>query len=291
MTAAGALGLLSAGDYAFAKGREDGNGRQFKKSIMYGTIGMEGSILEKFKAVKKAGFQGVEPNSHENRQEVLDALGATGLVASSVCCSTHGGKPLSHPDKAVREAGIEGAIVAIEDAKAYGTDAVLLIPGFVNQEVRYDECWERSTECIRQLLPYAEKNNVRISFENVWNNFLLSPLEATVFVDQFDSEDVGFYFDCGNIMAFGFPEHWMHILGYRIHRIHVKEYNREMSNNEGRYKGFNVKLGEGDVNWKAIMEEAKMSYSGEWFTTEQGSSRTQEELNDLSARLDKIIKL
>ena len=294
MITAGALGLLSAKGRAFPGIYENNSSMQgFKKSIMWGTIGIEGTTLEKCKAVKKAGFDGIEPNSHMDRKEVIDAMKAAGLVASSVCCTTHGNKPLSHPDSTIRKEGIEGAIVSIDDAKAYGTDAVLLIPGFVNNDVGYDECWERSTEGIKQILPYAEKQNVKICLENVWNNFLLSPLEACRYIDQFNSKAIGFYFDCGNIMAFGFPEQWVRILGNRIHRIHVKEYNREISNNEGRYKGFNVKLGDGDVNWARIIEEAKKSYRGQWFTTEQSSSQsqTQEEMNDLCKRLDNIINL
>ena len=114
-------------------------------------------------------------------------------------------------------------IVAMEDAKAYGTDAVLLVPGRVNQNVSYDDCWNRSTACIRQLLPIAQDLKVKICIENVWNNFILSPLEARTYIDQFNSPNIGFYFDCGNILVYGWPEQWIKILGYRIERIHIKD--------------------------------------------------------------------
>ena len=100
----------------------------FKKSIMWGTVGMQGTVLEKCKAIKEAGFDGIEPNSHMDRQEVLDAMQATGLKASSVCNSKHWNLLLSHPDREIRKQGIEAMIIAMEDAKAYGTDAVLLVP-------------------------------------------------------------------------------------------------------------------------------------------------------------------
>lgn len=261
----------------------------FRKSIMWGTVGMEGSVLDKCKAIKAAGYAGIEPNSHMDRKEVIDAMKATGLVASSVCCSTHWGKPLSSPDASVRQEGIEGMTTALEDAAAYGTDAVLLVPGVVNDEVTYDECWNRSTECIKKILPTAKKLKVKIGIENVWNNFLLGPIEARSYIDQFKSPYLGFYFDCGNILVYGWPEQWIRILGNRIVRIHIKEFSKSKADKEGRWAGFNAKLTEGEVNWKRVIEEARKSYRGVWLTTEQGNSRNLEELTDLSKRLDTII--
>src|SRR5213592_3021112 len=101
--------------------------RKIRKAIMYGTLGLKGSVLEKFKALKEAGFEGVEPMSHMNREEVMRAFQETGLKAASVCCSTHWDKPLSDPDPAVREAGLAGLKVALQDAKQYGASSVLLV--------------------------------------------------------------------------------------------------------------------------------------------------------------------
>lgn len=263
----------------------------FRKSIMWGTVSMQGSVLDKCKAIKAAGYEGIEPNSHMDRAEVIAAMKATGLAASSVCCTTHWGKPLSSPDPAVQQEGIDGMIVALEDAKAYGTDAVLLVPGVVSGDVTYEECWERSTANVKKLLPVAEKLGVKICIENVWNNFLLSPMEARNYVDQFNSPYVGFYFDCGNILVYGWPEQWVKILGNRIGRIHIKEFDMELANSKGKGAGFGAKLTEGSVNWKRVMEEARKSYNGVWLTTEQGSSKSQEDLTDLCNRLDTIMKM
>lgn len=296
--------LLATGTLAFASTRETvfaGNNPMishssaattgFKKSIMWGTVGLEGSVLDKCKVIKEAGYTGIEPNSHMDRNEVLAAMKATGLVASSVCCSTHWENPLSHPDASVRQKGIDGMIVALEDAKAYGTDAVLLVPGTVSDTVSYDECWNRSVEGIKKILPVAEKLKVKICIENVWNNFLLSPMEACNYVDQFKSEYVRFYFDCGNILVYGWPEQWIRILGKRIGRIHIKEFSKQEADKQGRWAGFNVKLTEGDVDWKKVMEEARKSYKSEWLTTEQGNSKTSDDLKDLSKRFDKILAM
>lgn len=265
------------------------NKSPFKKSIMWGTVSMKGSVMEKCAAVKAAGYDGIEPNSHMDRNEVIEAMKANGLVASSVCCSTHWELLLSHPDAAIREKGIENIIIALEDAKAYQTDALLIVPGRVDENVSYDECWNRSTECIRKLVPAAEKLKVQLCVENVWNNFLLSPLEAKHYVDQFNSPYVKFYFDCGNILMYGWPEQWINILGDRIGRIHIKEFSRQIADAQGRWKGFDAPLTEGNVDWAKVMEAARKHYNGIWLTTEQGPAGTPGEIKDLSIRLDKII--
>ena len=261
----------------------------YRKSIMWGTVGGDGTILEKCKAIKEAGFHGIEPNSHMNRREVIDAAKATGLEITDVCCSTHWNKPLSHPDVAVQQEGLDGVIVALEDAHAYGTDAILLVPGVVNETVSYEECWNRSIENINKLLPIAEKLKVMICIENVGNAFLLSPMEARNYVDQFKNPFVKFYFDIGNIMStFAWPDQWINILGSRLGRIHIKEFSRQVDSQGRRMR---MPLTEGDVNWIKVMEALRKNYDRVWLTTEQGNSRTLEELRDLSERFDKILNL
>jgi hexulose-6-phosphate isomerase len=154
--------------------------------------------------------------------------------------------------------------------------------------VSYDDCWNRTTEEIKKVLPLAEKLKVKIAVENVWNNFLLSPLEAAKYVDQFGSSQAGFYFDCGNILTYGWPEQWIKILGQRIAKVHIKEYSRKIADKQGKGAGFNVKLTEGDVNWNAVMKAFdSIGYYG-WTTIEQPGGETPEGLKDLCERLIKI---
>ncbi|NLJ43838.1 MAG: sugar phosphate isomerase/epimerase [Bacteroidales bacterium] len=264
--------------------------RNLKIGIMWGSIGVGKTIAEKFQAAKAAGYDGVEADSHLDRNEVIGASKATGLKVHSVCDSKHWRLLLSSPDPAVREEGVAALIVALEDAKAYGADAVLLVPGRVNDSVGYDECWNRSTEEIKKAVPVAEKLNVKIAIENVWNNFLLSPLEAARFIDQFNSPFVGAYFDCGNILAYGWPEQWIRILGKRIAKIHIKEYSRKIADSQGRSAGFNVKLREGDVNWPAVMAALdNCGYNG-WVSVEMPGGDTPEGLKDLCDRTRLIIE-
>jgi L-ribulose-5-phosphate 3-epimerase len=262
--------------------------RSLKRGIMWGSIGVGETILEKFQSAKQAGFEGIEPMSHMDRNEVLKARDATGLIIPSVCGALHWKSPLSDPDPKIRAEGIAALKVTMEDAAAYGADSVLLVPGRVSDTVSYDECWNRSSEELKKVIPMAEKLKIKIGIENVWNNFLLSPMEAASFVDQFKSPYIGFYFDCGNILAYGWPEQWIKILGKRITKVHIKEYSRKIADKQGKGAGFNVKLLEGDVNWPAVMNALdNIGYNG-WTTIEQPGGETKEGLKDLCDRLIKI---
>lgn len=265
-------------------------GRQIRKGIMWGNNGVGKTIAEKFTSAKAAGFDGIEPMSHLDRAEVLKARDATGLAIPSVCGALHWKFLLSDSDPKVRESGVEALKVTLEDAKAYGADTVLLVPGRVTDAVAYDEVWNRTTEEIRKVIPLAEKLNVRIAIENVWNNFLLSPLEAVRYVDQFNSQMVGFYFDCGNILAYGYPEQWIRILGKRIAKVHIKEYSRKIADTQGKSAGFKANLLEGDVNWPAVMKALDETGYRSFATIEQPGGDTPEGLKDLCDRLGRILE-
>lgn len=262
--------------------------RSLRRGIMWGSIGVGETILEKFQLAKQAGFEGIEPMSHLDRNEVLKARNATGLSIPSVCGSLHGKLPLSHPDPKIREEGLAGLRVTLEDAKAYGADTILLVPGRVSETVSYDDCWKRSVEEIKKVIPLAEKLNVNIAIENVWNNFLLSPMEAENYVDQFKTPVIRFYFDCGNVLVYGWPEQWIKILGKRIAKVHIKEFSRKIADTQGKSAGFKVNLQEGDVNWSAVMKALDdIGYNG-WTTIEQPGGNTIEGLKDLCDRLKNI---
>ena len=234
-----------------------------KKAIMFGTVGGNGSLVEKFKMIKAAGFDGLEANSAMDRAEVLKARDASGLEIPSVCDSVHWAKTLTDPNPATREIGLEGLKTALEDCHAYGGSSVLLVPGTVNGQVSYADAYTRSQAEIRKAIPLAEKLGVKIAIENVWNQFLLSPLEAARYVDDFQSPFVGWHFDIGNVINYGWPEQWIRILGPRIQKLHVKEFSRKRRDNEGLWKGFAVEYGEGDNNWPAIVKALKdINYTG-----------------------------
>lgn len=263
--------------------------RPIHKAIMWGTVGIKGSILEKMKAVKEAGFEGVEMDSHMEQDEVMRARDDAGLVIPSVCGSQHWSKPLSHPDPKVRAEGLEALKQTLRDAKRYGASSVLLVPGVVDKETSYGDAYMRSQAEIRKALPLAEELGVKIAIENVWNHFLLSPLEAVRYVDEFNSPSVGWHFDVGNVINTGWPEQWIRILGKRIQKFHIKEFSRKRRDDEGLWKGFEVPLLEGDDDWPAVMKAIdEIGYAG-WVMTEQPGGDTPAGLKDLAQRLTKIL--
>ncbi len=250
------------------------------------------SVLEKFELLQEIGFDGVElssPNELDNA-EVIAARDATGLPIHGVVDSVHWNKTLSDPDPAVREEGVSGLETALRDAKAYGASTVLLVPAVVTEDVAYDEAYERSQAEIRTVLPLAEELDVRIAIENVWNRFLLSPLETARYIDEFESPWIGAYFDIGNVVNFGWPEHWIRILGDRILKLDVKEYSREVRDEEGPYAGFRVPLGEGSVRWPAVLKAlADIGFEG-WATAEvRGGDRAR--LEEIADGMNRILEL
>lgn len=264
---------------------------KIKKSLKFGMVKEDLSILEKFRLLKELGFDGVELDSPNDLDpaEVLEARDKTGLEIPGVVNSAHWKLPLSDPDPRVREQCVEAVKQSLRDCKLYGGTTVLLVPGVVKQEVSYRDAWERSLQEIRKVLPVAEETGIRIAFENVWNNFLISPLEAARYVDEFNHPMVGWYFDVGNIVRYGWPEHWIEALGKRILKLDIKEYSREKQQNEGLWKGFDVELLEGDCNWPEVNKALlKIGYSG-WASAEvPGGGR--ERLQTISDKMDEIFR-
>jgi L-ribulose-5-phosphate 3-epimerase len=269
--------------------------RQIKKGMMYGSVPGSLPLMEKFKLLQQAGFEGVEVNSGMDQTEVLRARDATGLVIVSVVDAVHWEKSLADPKPEVREEGLKGLYTALRDAKVYGASSVLLVPAVVNERVSYDEAYTRSVAEIRKGTGLAEELGVKIAIENVWNHFLLSPLEAARYIDEFQSPALAWHFDVGNVVNTGWPEQWIRILGARIHKLHLKEYSRKKRDQEGLWKGFEVEYLEGDNNWPAVMKALdEIGYQG-WGTAEPtywpGGVDLATRLGQVSRKLDEILAL
>lgn len=298
-----ALGVLASSALAKAAAQSPGattpamrKGRRYQKAFMWATLRSKTSeklsVLEKFRLLAAAGFDGVEVPSAMDQAEILAARKETGLKVPSIVVATHWLKPLTDPSASVREVGLEGLRQALRDAHAYGASSVLLVPGKVTKEVSYADAYTRSQEEIAKAIPLAESLGVVIAIENVWNQFLLSPLEAVRYVDSFRSPWVRWHFDVGNVVNFGYPEQWIRILGHRIVKIHVKEYSRKIRDEHGPYAGFKIDLMEGDSDWPTVMRALdEVGYSG-WLITEQYHPPTMDDatwLKHLSAKLDAIV--
>lgn len=266
-------------------------GLKLKKSLKFDMVKEDLSILDKFKLLKDLGFDGVEletPNSLPMK-EVLEARDKTGLLIPGVVCGATWKSQLSHADPAVRAKGVELVKQSLNACKQYGGTTVLVIPGVVGAETSYGDAYKRSQEEVKKLLSEAEKTGVKIAFENVWNNFLLSPVECARFVDEINHPMVGWYFDVGNVVRYGWPEHWIEALGKRILKLDIKEYSRKKQFEEGTWKGFDVELLEGDCNWPAVNAALnKIGYSG-WGSAEvPGGDRNR--LRVISEKMDEIAR-
>ncbi|MSU48343.1 MAG: sugar phosphate isomerase/epimerase [Opitutus sp.] len=249
------------------------------------------TLSEKLILVRQAGFDGVEMRGSQDQAEVLAARDASGLAIASVNIATNWARPLSDPNPGVREAGLEGLKQGLRDAKAYGATSVLLVPAVVTKDVSYADAYSRSSIEIAKAVPLAESLGVAIAIENVWNQFLLSPLEAVQYVDAFKSPMVRWHFDVGNVVTTGWPDQWIRTLGPRIAKIHVKEYSRKLRDERGPRAGFEVELFKGDSDWPAVMRALDdVKYSG-WMITEQRRPPGLDDvayLAHLSAKLDEI---
>ena len=291
-TSSATLALAVLGPAAFAADENPpgtSDQRLMKKAIMWGTVGVKGTVLKKMKAIKAAGFDGAEMVSHMDQDEVLRARDEAGLEIASVCGELHWKMPLSDPDPKVRAEGLEGLKQCLRDAKRYGAGSILLVPGKAGNGITYEVCWTRSIAEIHKAIPLAEELGVKISVENVWNDFITQEDEALRYLEEINSPWVGWHFDCGNIIRYGDPIDWIKKLGRRINRVHIKEYSRDRAMRFGNYwEGFKVRLLEGANDWKGIMKSLREVGYESYLITEQSGGDSPEGLKDLCQRLEKI---
>jgi hexulose-6-phosphate isomerase len=265
---------------------------KLKKAVKFDMIKFKGSIRDKLELVKKLGFIGVEMNSPAdiNREEAVRARDETGVAIHGVIDSVHWNKThrLSSPDAAVRARGLAALTGALDDAKTYGADTVLLVPGVVDAEATYEQCWERSQAEVHKAIPHAEKAGVRIAIEVVWNNFITKPEQLVRYVDDFQSPYVGAYFDCSNMVRYGVKSgDWMRALGKRMLKFDFKGFSKaKFEKKENPW----VPIGEGDENWPDILKAlAEIGYNG-WATAEVAGGG-EKELRDVAERMNRCLEL
>ena len=260
-----------------------------RKGVLLDMLPKKLSYADRFKMARDVGFEVVQaPTTRDPREaeEIKRAADGAGMAIDSVMNMDHWKYPLSSGDPAVVEKSMEGMRTSLHNAKLWGADAVLLVPAVVNPETSYRDAWTRSQEQIRKLLPLAEELRVDISLEEVWNKFLLSPLEFARYVDEFKSPWARAWFDVGNVVLYGYPQDWIRTLGKRIDKLHLKEFKRRESSYEW------VNLGEGDVDWPAVrgaLVEIGFSGSATVELESMDDSIAQGYLRDVSQRVDRLL--
>lgn len=290
VTAASVMAMTTLSS-AHQEGPQPTPKRDIRKALKYGMIEPGETVREKFQIARDCGFDGVEMDSPNDLKvdDVLAARDATGIEIPGVVDSAHWQSTLSDNDEAVRTRGIEALVQAIKECNTYGGTSVLLVPAVVNKQVSYADAYHRSQDAIRKMIPLARELGVKIAIENVWNNFLLSPLEAARYTDEIEPRVMCWHFDVGNIINYGWPEHWIRTLGHRIHKLDIKEFSRKKRNDEGLWKGFDVELMDGDCDWPAVMRALDdIKYTG-WAAAEVAGGDANR-LRFIAERMDLIIK-
>lgn len=242
----------------------------------------------KFEVAKQAGFTHLEMGTANEAAEeaaIAKAASDVGLKIHGVMNMAHWGSPLNSPDPAVVQKGRDGMLTSIRNAQAWGASTVLLVPAVVSPTASsYQEAWDKSTAEIKKLLPVAEKAKVVIAVENVWNKFLLSPLEMARYVDQFRSPYLKAYLDVGNMVLFGYPQDWVRALGVkRIAKIHIKDF--KFKNRVAEF----TDLWDGEIDWKAVHTAiAEIGYRGPATVELRGGDAAY--LAEVSRRFDRILE-
>ncbi|MCM8823017.1 MAG: sugar phosphate isomerase/epimerase [Candidatus Omnitrophica bacterium] len=270
-------------------------------------VAPEGSdIYDVLSIIKDAGYDAVEPNLDENGylslkssekeiENFRNQVEKKGLKIASVSSGLLWKYTLSSPDAQIRKKAENIIKKQVECARILGTDGILIIPGVVQADwsaqteiVPYDICWHRTSESLKNVIEFADKNRVCLCLEPVWNKFLLSPLEMKNFVESFKSDYVGVYFDTGNVVLYGYPEMWIRILGKHIKKIHFKDFRTQI----GNINGFCMLL-EGDVNWKEVMRSLKEINFNGYATAEFWAYKNCPEtvIYHASTSMDRILKL
>ena len=258
-----------------------------RKAVYVSMLPKELSYLDRFKLALDVGFEGIEIGTIADAAvaaEIAEASKKTGLAIHSVMNADHWRYPLSSADPEVVTKSVAGMEASLRNAKLWGAGAVLLVPAVVNAETAYKDAWTRSQKVIMErILPLAQELKIVIGMEEVWNKFLLSPLEMARYVDEFASPWVKAYLDVGNMLFYGFPQDWIRTLGKRIVRVHVKDF--QLDRGKGQFSWKN--LGEGDVDWPEVRKAlGEVGYEG-WVTAEI-SGGDAAYLKDVVARLDRI---
>lgn len=262
-----------------------GSALRIKKGVLVDMLPKQLSYLDRFKLARDAGFKLLQANTTPDPREaeaMKDAAEKAGVAIDSVMNMDHWKYPLSSADPAVVEKSLTGMRTSLHNAKLWGAHAVLLVPAVVNEQTSYRDAWTRSQEQIRKLIPLAEELRVTIALEEVWNKFLLSPIEFARYVDEFKSPWVGAWFDVGNVVLYGYPQDWIRTLGHRIVDVHVKGFKHAGN----CYQWVNI--GEGDIDWPAVRSAfAEIGYRGTAITELPAGDETY--LRDVSNRVNRYV--
>lgn len=294
---AGSMAVAAATQGAQAAG----NVSAFRKGICSINFDSKKPLAVCFREAKAAGFEGMEialgeqvglGTSSDDLNRIREGADKLGLTIVSVWVSgVISQTPLNDADPKVRAQGIAAIMKGIRIASTLGSGAILLVPGEVGWGKKlkhgYQETWDRFSEELPKVISAAEDARVTLTLEEVWNRFLVSPLEMRTFVDQFHSPYLKSHFDTGNVLQYGFPEDWIRTLGPRIHRVHLKDYKLSDRFEQGKF----VDLLQGSVDWPAVMGAFRETGFRGFLTPELSPNGDPDQLRKISAAWDRIVAM
>jgi hexulose-6-phosphate isomerase len=273
-----------------------------KKGICWGCIPGGATDLEgRLGTAKAAGFDGVElaisdpgagpltlATTEREAEQIRETATRAGVEVPSVMGSLGRTTPVLHPDPGVRAECVEKLGRTLERAKWLGASAVLLHPGQLRPETRYDQAWEWTRDALTAVAPHAERHGVTLAIENVWNKFILSPMEMQRMIDEVGHPSIGVYFDVGNCILYGYPEQWVAILGPRIKKVHVKDFKRSVATGQGF-----CQLLDGDADYAAVIAELRRAGYDDYLTSEVSVRNMPEGqgIHDTAQRIDQILAM
>jgi L-ribulose-5-phosphate 3-epimerase len=259
-----------------------------RKAVLISMLAKDVPYAERFRMAREAGFDAIEMQTvarEDEAAEIRDAATSAGLRIHSVMNMDHWRFPLSSSDRDVVSRSVAGMETSLRNAARWGADTVLLVPAVVDATTSYRDAWTRSQQVIRErLLPLARELKVIVAVEEVWNKFLLSPIEFARYVDELDSPWLKAYFDVGNVVFYGYPQDWIRSLGARIAKVHLKDFHLDRPN--GRFAWTNI--GDGDIDWLDVRRAFEdVGYRG-YFTTEVAAGDAAY-VKDLAGRVDRFL--
>ena len=273
---AGAVAGMAAVAPMMGAGAEETLKGRVKTAVGYDMIRIDGSPMDKLNLIKSLGIAGVELSigSKVDHDELRKASDATGVAVHGV---VHGWSLDKIPE-------------SIDIAKKLGATTVLIAVPQVKEDYPYDEAYTKSQAVYREVIPHAEKQQVHLLLETVWNNFLLSPLEMARYIDEMNNPWFQAYFDIGNMVKYGWSEQWIKILGKRIKKVHLKDYSRKIAETQGPWKGFECEIGEGSNDWAAIRKALLDTGFQGWATAEVGGG-DKDRMVQLAGEMNKVLAL
>jgi L-ribulose-5-phosphate 3-epimerase len=256
-----------------------------EKGLVYSMLPDSLSHANRFKMARNAGFEVVQApttTDQNTAEEIKNAAEKANIRIDSVMNMDHWDYPLSSSDPAVVEKSLTGMRTSLHNAKLWGSDTVLLVPAVVNSQTSYRDAWTRSQQQIRKLIPLAAEQKTVIAIEEVWNKFLLSPIEMDKYIREFQSPWIKAWFDVGNVLLYGYPQDWIRTLGKSIVKLHIKDFKR----NEDGYAWVN--LGDGDADWPEVRKAlAEVGYAGSAIAELKEGDEAY--LRDVSRRMDQLV--